>query len=54
MMTEKQMYREYIETQKRKLEELKKQIIKTQEDIDNVTKIMLTCPYEPDEISHDD
>jgi hypothetical protein len=55
MKTERQMYQEYIEAQERKLEELTRQLAKTKEDIDNVTKLMLACPYEEqDEISQDD
>lgn len=54
MRTERQMYEEYIEAQQRKLEELTKQLAKTKEDIDNVTKLMLACPYEPNELSQDD
>jgi hypothetical protein len=54
MITLKQMYTEYIQTQERKLEELEKQLAKTKEDIDNVTKLMLACPYDPNEVSHDD
>ena len=54
MRTERQMYQEYIDAQQRKLEELTKQLAKTKEDIDNVTKLMLACPYEDkDEVSHD-
>ena len=55
MITEKQMYIEYIQAQERKLEELQKQLARTKEDIDNVTKLMLACPYEEEhEISQDD
>ena len=55
MRTERQMYQEYIEAQERKLEELTRQLAKTKEDIDNVTKLMLACPYEGEnEISQDD
>lgn len=46
MITEKQMYEEYIATQQRKLNDLLNQIKKIEEDIDTVTKLMVNCPYD--------
>jgi hypothetical protein len=54
MITEQQMYEEYIATQEKKLQELLIQITKIKEDIDNVTKLMLSCPYDKTKISHTD
>lgn len=45
MKTEKQIYEEYIVTQQARLEALEKEIERVKIDIDNVTKLMVECPY---------
>jgi len=46
MKTERQMYEEYIEAQKARLEKLLEEQKKIEKDIDEVTKLMLECPYD--------
>jgi uncharacterized protein (UPF0335 family) len=46
MKTETQMYEEYIASQKARLEALEKEKAMIEKDIDNVTKLMVSCPYE--------
>jgi hypothetical protein len=45
MKTERQMYEEYISAQEARLEALLQQANAIQKDIDNVTTLMLKCPY---------
>ena len=51
MKTERQMYEEYIAAQQERLEKLLDEQHRIQLDIDNVTNLMVECPYE---VPHDD
>jgi hypothetical protein len=51
MKTERQMYEEYLDAQYKRLDELIEERAKVELDIDNVTTLMLNCPYE---IQHKD
>jgi hypothetical protein len=45
MKTERQMYEEYLDAQYKRLNELIEERAKVEKDIDNVTTLMLKCPY---------
>ena len=47
MKTERQMYEEYLDAQYKRLHELIEERARIEKDIDNVTTLMLKCPYEP-------
>jgi hypothetical protein len=46
MKTERQMYEEYLDVQYKRLHELIEERARVEKDIDNVTTLMVECPYD--------